>query len=277
MTILPSRIGARYLASIAIVGALACDLTTSPLPAGAVPFAAPPAYELWWRMTETCSGRQGKLENVSWYVVPGVDRVTTASGEVVQSFWQTQSHRIILAESVRFDGPVVRHEMLHALLRDVPGHPRDEFLFRCGGIVNCPAVCLDSGTADPADHSSSTFLPADSLEVSASLTPTTPSTNLYGGQFAVIVSVTNKRAISVSENSGIGHLFGYRIEGPSLLIKRSLGGWDPEPATFLAGQTKVFAFDLAVGDFVWPPDTLELWPSFADYEAKAPLRFTVDP
>jgi hypothetical protein len=269
--------GARVLASLAIAGALACELSTSPVPAGAMAFTPPPEYRLWWLMTETCSGRQGNLGDVSFYVVPGVDRVTTASGEVVQSYWQTRSHRIILSESVQLNGQVVRHEMLHALLGDVPGHPRDEFLYRCGGIVNCPAVCLDRATTDPPDPNSYTVLPPDSLEVRATLTPTAPSSASYGGHFAVIVSVTNKRAIPVLSNSGIGNLFGFRIEGPSLLIQRSLGGSDPTPAAFLPGQTKVLAFDLAVGDFVWPPDTLELWPRFAGYEAKTPLRFTVNP
>jgi hypothetical protein len=271
------RMGARYLASLAIAGALACDLVTNPVPAGAVHFVTPPEYRLWWRMTETCSGRQGNLGDVSLYVVPGVDRVTTASGQVVQSYWQTESHRIILASSVQFNGPVVRHEMLHALLGNVPGHPRNEFLYRCGGIVDCPVTCLDSATAAPPDPSSFVVLPSDSLELIATLSPTAPSSSAYNGEFAVIVSVTNKRAVPVLVNSGIGHLYGFRILGPSLLIQRSLGGGDPQPATFLAGQTKVLAFDLAVRDRVWPAGPLELWPSFAGYEAKVPLRFTVNP
>jgi hypothetical protein len=260
-----------------MAAALACDLSTGPVPAGALPFVAPAEYRLWWRMMETCSGRQGGLGDVSLYVVPRVSTVTTASGAVVQSYWQTQSHRIVLAASVQFDGPTVRHEMLHALLGDVPGHPRDEFLYRCGGMVNCPAYCLDSATGNQPDPNSYTILPPDSLEVSATLTPTTPGSRSYNGHFALIVSVTNKRAVPVFVNSAVGHFFGYRIRGPSLLIQRSLAGWDPQPAAFLAGQTKVLAFDLVVGDRVWPSGILELWPSFAGYEAKAPLRFTVNP
>ena len=78
-----SKLGA-YTAGLGISVVLACESPTTPLPAGAVSFAAPPEYELWWRMTETCAGRQGKLEQVSWYVVPGVPTVTTPAGDVAQ-------------------------------------------------------------------------------------------------------------------------------------------------------------------------------------------------
>jgi len=240
-------------------------------------FAPPPAYQLWWRMTETCAARQGRLEAVSWYVMPRGVPVTTPEGEAVDGYWQDPGNRVVLASWAQFDGPVVRHEMLHALLGDVPGHPRDYFYLRCGGIVACAQACLEGVAADPANHNSYTVLPPDSLEVSATVTPATPSSTLYDGQFALTVSVTNKRAVPVFVSSRAGLEWRYRIQGPNFLIQGLGGTGDPQPATFLAGQTKQLAFDLVLKDVAWPRGILEVLPSFAGYEAKTPLRFTVDP
>jgi hypothetical protein len=271
-----STLGA-YTASLGIAVVLACKSPTSPLPAGAVSFAAPPEYELWWRMTETCAGRQGKFEQVSWYIMPGVPTVTTPAGEGAQGYWDERAKRIVLAGFSQHEGWLVRHEMLHALLGAVPGHPHDDFLLRCGGIVVCADDCLEGVTADPANHNSYAVVPPESLEVSASLTPTTPSSTSYDGHFALIVSVTNKRAFPVFVSSRTGLGFGYRIQAPSGWAHGSGGSGDPQAATFLAGQTKVLAFDLVLNSG-WPaPGTFDVWPEFGGYEGKTPLRFTVDP
>jgi hypothetical protein len=240
-------------------------------------FAAPPGYELWWRMTEACAARQGKLEAVSWYVMPRGVAATTPTGEAVDGYWQDPGNRIVLASWAQFDGPVVRHEMLHALLGAVPGHPQDYFRLRCGGIVACGDECFEGVTTDSANPNSYTVLPPDSLEVSATITPATPSSSLYDGQFALIVSVTNKRTIPVFVSSPVGLEWRYRIQGPSFLIQRLGGTGDPQPATFQAGQTKQVAFDLVLRDFAWPPGILEVLPSFGGYEPKTPLQFTVAP
>ena len=53
----------------------------------------------------------------------------------------------VLAGTDTIEGSVVRHEMLHALVR-AKGHPRAQFLQRCGGIVACGPDCVhDAGPA----------------------------------------------------------------------------------------------------------------------------------
>ena len=132
---------------LALATALAaCHSLTDPaLPATATSFTPPPVYSQWWTMVEQCSGLSGSLAAVSWFVVPG-SSVNDGTDSEVSGYWSKASNRIVLANAFRTNGPLVRHEMLHALIQDV-GHPASYFQQKCAGVVVCVKSCLTSGSA----------------------------------------------------------------------------------------------------------------------------------
>jgi len=118
--------------SIAMLG---CELPTQPLPIGAVPYAPnPESVAIWWRQVEECSGMRGDLSKINFYIVPDATTFQWESRAVI-GLWMERDRRIVLAADFAFRERNVRHEMLHALIR-LPGHPREFFLQRCGGIVD---------------------------------------------------------------------------------------------------------------------------------------------
>lgn len=103
----------------------------SDLPAGAVEFVPPTSYAGWWDKTQSCAGLTSSMENVTWYVVPGVRTFPTEAGDKV-GFWSRSrvGTRIIFAGDYRDHELVVRHEILHELLGR-EGHPDEYFRDRC--------------------------------------------------------------------------------------------------------------------------------------------------
>lgn len=114
--------------------AAACN-STSPheisLPVGAVEIAAPAVYQEWHAKTQSCSGRTGNFSTLKFYVVPGVDAFPTYGGAKVGE-WVTDgsSSRIVVAGNYRDHEMVVRHEILHSILKS-DGHPPEYFVNRC--------------------------------------------------------------------------------------------------------------------------------------------------
>ena len=123
------------LAILASVGTLILGCAalepTSALPEGAIQMEAPPSYGTWWDKTEGCAELTGRMDRVTWYVVPGVSTFQTESGEKV-GFWtkSAEGTRIILAGDYRDHELVVRHEILPELLGR-GGHPARYFRDRC--------------------------------------------------------------------------------------------------------------------------------------------------
>ena len=126
-------IGTAYsiLGSLALSGCAALAPSQAVMPAGAVPVAAPAVYREWFQRTEACSGRTGDLSTVQFYVVPGVETFETRDGPQV-GVWigEGGSHRIVIAGNYQGHEMVVRHELLHTLLRQT-GHPEEYFVSRC--------------------------------------------------------------------------------------------------------------------------------------------------
>ncbi len=114
----------------------ACTIT-EPLPSGAVEFTPPASYEGYWVQVEECSGISGNFSDVSWFYVPGVAAFTAGSIYNVRGYWQPYHHSITLAGLWTKEPDLVRHEMLHALLK-VKGHPAEYFSQKCGLIVTPP-------------------------------------------------------------------------------------------------------------------------------------------
>jgi len=101
------------------------------LPSGAVQIAAPAVYREWLAKTESCSGRTVDFSTLEFYVVPGVETFPTHAGAKVGE-WMTagKASRIVIAGNYQGHEMVVRHELLHALLR-AEGHPSEYFVNRC--------------------------------------------------------------------------------------------------------------------------------------------------
>jgi hypothetical protein len=172
-----------------ILAAVACVEPAAPLPSNSQRFTAPPVYQLWWSMVQACSGHTGNLAAVEWYVVPGADSISDGS-EGVAGYWSSSDNRIVLIGSGEFNGPLVRHEMLHALVR-VDGHPRSEFVRRCGGVVDCRVACVEDAGPPATPATSTPRVPPDSLELGIEVQPAIPGVNTFDGYFTITVTARN--------------------------------------------------------------------------------------
>ena len=172
--------------------ALACDAPTAPdVPQTAVPLTPPARFALWWRLTQACSGITGDLAAVSWYVVPNT-RSLSYQGKKVDAYWIGNPDRIVLADSLRNAGPIVRHEMLHVLLHR-NGHPRDAYLAACGGVVACDGECaLEAGVYGSAPASAPVLQPRD-VDTRVDVLAPLPAEVGDSGAAAVLITVTNPR------------------------------------------------------------------------------------
>lgn len=237
-----------------LLSALACSsITDPPLDPRAEAMQALPVYARWWSMVEGCSGLQGSMSEVSWYDVPGSETVEYPGNEV-SGYWSAASNRIVLAGNLTLAGDVVRHEMLHALLRNVKGHPREYFLERCGGVVSCTSSCVTDAGPAPGIDATTEHVTSDVLKLFVSVVPGSPSTAVDGGVFTVIVTATNpnSHAIVITQSAtALNRSFFY-----SLLLDSggSIGGsvdvLDSGMRYFAAGETKRQYFDVSIGPAV---------------------------
>jgi len=92
-----------------------------------VPFTPTAQMRAWWTATETCAGRTGDFERVQWFMVPGES--FECPGGTCLGRWEA-NHRIYVAEAWLDHELVVRHEMLHEILRR-GGHPARPFEDPC--------------------------------------------------------------------------------------------------------------------------------------------------
>jgi hypothetical protein len=94
-------------------------------PAGSAPFVPPGVYEVAWQDVEACSGLQGDLHRISWFLTPGVFSCTGETGQC-DGLWHPP-HDIYVTQFAAADSisnyRVVKHEMLHDLLGGGSNHP----------------------------------------------------------------------------------------------------------------------------------------------------------
>lgn len=211
---------------------------------------APDVYSRWWAMTEACSGVSGALSDVSFFRIPHVDSFTR-DGRSVLGYWTSAGNQIVLAEGASLDGGNVRHEMLHALLR-VGGHPRDQFLEKCLGTVDCGTDCIADAGAAPAPDPAALPLAASGFEVTVAVVPSAPSSTVDDGFFTVTVSVHNPLAHDVVARLGATNAravsFLYDVRGPAGGVIGSEIVLDPSAVTFGPGETKRQVFDFSIGN-----------------------------
>jgi hypothetical protein len=96
----------------------------------------------------------------------------------------------VLGDSEEFDGSLVRHEMLHALLH-VPGHPRQQFLGTCGDIVACVGGCVTDAGGPPDTSESAPILGPALLPAAILIAPDTVSMAADSGWVTFTVTLTN--------------------------------------------------------------------------------------
>lgn len=230
---------------------LAACSDTSTAPAvllDAVPYQPPAFYGTWWHLTEQCSGVSGSLSKVRWYIVPGVS-LFLLKGQLVTGYSVVSENQIVLAGDMVNDGPAVRHEMLHQLLgAGTTGHPRSQFVGKCGGTVYCSSNCINDGGPAPArDPAAITIGPAD-LEISVEVIPENPSLARDSGRIAMTVLAANHTGQSVevalpSDNIG----FSFTLTSDTGLDW--LGAVTvptPETTRFAAGEVKRYVFDFRI-------------------------------
>lgn len=73
--------------------------------------------------TEACSGLDGEYALIDWYTA---DVILEKDGKKLRGQW-VPPHDIILRSSLQQDTFVVKHEILHDLLRGDGGHERQEW------------------------------------------------------------------------------------------------------------------------------------------------------
>jgi hypothetical protein len=239
---------------LALVAGLSCGHLVDPaLPSNAERFVPPPVYEQWWAMVEQCSGLQGSLESIQWFAVP--DQLTDPANpsDPVEGYWSAASNRIVLNGDDTVAGSIVRHEMLHALVRS-KGHPRSQFLENCGGVVSCPPACVsDAGSPPERDPATLRVTPA-SLEVTSEVAVLATSTSSQPSfatftifahnpfPYPVIVVLPNIPGATAPRTFRYGII--RTVSGGG--VGSSNLALDIGATYFAAGETKRGVFDLAI-------------------------------
>jgi hypothetical protein len=217
-------------------------------PLGAIAFQPPLFYETWWHLTEQCSGISGSLSNVHWYFMPGVS-LFPLNGQLVTGFSVVSANQIVLAGDMVNDGPSVRHEMLHQLLgAGITGHPRSQFLGKCGGTVYCSSNCINDGGPVPArDPAAIAIAPAD-LEVSVEVIPENPSLAKDDGLMVMSVLAANRTGHSaevVLPSDNIGFSFALSND-KGFAWAAGVPVPAPETTRFAVGEIKRYVFDFRI-------------------------------
>lgn len=276
------QVGGLASLSLAIV---VCTNSTEPvLPKDAQEFSPPPVYSTWWNMTQACSQLTGSLGAVTWYTTEDVVH-DLSSGDVIAGYWVPGSNRIVLNSAVMMDGGIVRHEMLHALIKH-GGHPRNQFLGNCAGTVACEQACAADAGPYPNPPQTPMQVGTESIDISVSIDPTTPSHAVDEGRFSITVATRNLTShwITVTPASGLDPLETFSVDahGSNGAIQRDELSDDPSQRIFAPDETKKQVFDFVIGDDAFgnqlPPGDYVALGGFAGWwNANPPLQFTINP
>jgi hypothetical protein len=238
-------------------------------------------------MTEACSGMTGSLRGITWFRT-GQALHAFPSGDPLGGYWSPVGNRIVLTNALALDGGVVRHEMLHALLRK-GGHPRNQFLGKCMGTVLCPDACIRDAGPYPHPAETPIHVTGDSIAITLDIEPRNPSSAYDGGFFSMTVMVRNRSShwITVPSqyslyppNVDSTRTFEIDVRGPVGGMSDWKNRVDPSEWIFAPGETKRQVFDFAIGyDFVHsklPPGNYIARGGYSEYRA-ADSSFVIGP
>ena len=270
------------LAVLALPAINACSEITAPgLPDGAIPMQPMAVYARWWTLVEECSARSADFRGVRWYVVPGVESMPTEIGNV-QGMWLPGNRIVIAGQSVRH-GPLVRHEMLHALLQTT-GHPRPDFIGRCDGVVVCEWPCRDNDAA-PAPDPGAVAVEPSALEMSVSVSPSSPGIDILDGHIEIIVTARNPAVHPVTvllqppRDDGLPVTWRYSIWRGTAWWNRDERANVVESTRFRAGESKRMVYDLWVGGAPWQdpfdPGTYDVYGAYNANRTPTPIVMTI--
>ncbi|HKR07557.1 MAG TPA: hypothetical protein VJS39_00085 [Gemmatimonadaceae bacterium] len=272
------------IAVLTLAIAVCTSVTEPTLPKDAQEFSPPPVYSTWWNMTQACSQLTGSLSAVTWYSTAEVVH-DIASGDVIAGYWVAGSNRIVLNSAVMMDGGIVRHEMLHALIKH-GGHPRNQFLGNCAGTVDCERACAADAGPYPNPPETPIQVGTESIAISVSVDPTTPTHAVDEGRFSVTVQTHNLTShwITVTPASGVDALqtSSVDVHGPNGATQRDELSDDPSQRIFAPNETKKQVFDLVIGDYPFgnqllPGDYVALGAFAGWWNTNNPLQFTINP
>jgi hypothetical protein len=198
---------------------------------------------------------------VQWYVVPGAEFVRGSDGREVRGYYSAPGRQIVLAGRHLRSGDVVRHEMLHAVLRQ-PGHPPPYFQSRCGGWVSCPAVgCADEGAVGPPPSTDAPVLAAADLPLTVEVLPAAVARVLGDSGVTVVVRVTNPRVqpvwVQLADPPGCGSPcpeftefgFGIARPGPGPARDGEIRLTSARRFALASGESRVQAFDVDLAGY----------------------------
>ena len=89
----------------------------------AVTYFNEPLFRPLWDQLEACSKLRGTLKSVGFFYVPQASLPSVLHGIRTLGVYLPRSNRIFIVESEKSNPAVIRHEMMHALLKDESGHP----------------------------------------------------------------------------------------------------------------------------------------------------------
>ena len=242
----------RFVLSRLIVGCFtiaACGWwSDNDFPESAVKFTPPAYFQTWWQVVELCSGRSAPFSEVAWYTAPHSELVVR--GEPAFGAWFADRNRIALADENRESPSLVRHEMLHAILRE-GDHPPAYFHERCGDEVICGREC---GVAMSLEHAHE--IARQDLTVHVQLFPEMPSLTAQQGKATIVVHLRNPSNETVFARMGAAICYaGFLIASVSNPSRRKQGCGDP-PQTI---GDRVFFAPGEILRLIFEADLLDGW------------------
>jgi hypothetical protein len=244
------------------------------LPQGAEEMSPPAVYSRWWQMTQACSGRSRDIASIEWYRTPG--QSFAVNDQQGAGLWLR--NRIVIAGDAVYEGQVVRHEMLHALL-GTSGHPREAFLGACASIVTCLPNCVQDAGSWTAPSQYERLNP-DSMDVSANVEIT--PTDVDGERWLLAwIRVHNRRdravLITAPGDPRTPNTFAYQIWGQfgaiQKGIQRGIVAFDSSTLFFAPSETKQWLFEFRRGPMLsqyttpvlLPPGAYTVRGAYADH------------
>ena len=94
---------------------------------GATKYFDGPLFRTLWNGLEACSKLSGDLHAVDFYSVAAETLPCSLHGIRTVGMYFPSSNRIFIVQSEMWTTSVIRHEMMHALLKDESGHPAKYF------------------------------------------------------------------------------------------------------------------------------------------------------